>query len=563
MQKSKTKLNDAQWIIPKPSNQPLIVQLAHSRGLTKKKLEEFLHPRFPQSLSEPSKLPDIEVATARILKAVKNNEQIGIFGDYDVDGTCAATLAVEVLEILGAKAVVVKIPDRADGYGLNQAVIDFFSQKKITLLITVDTGTSAGDEIKAAQKKGIDCIVFDHHEPPLYPARPVALINPKRSDSAYGYRELCATGVVFQWAHYLHELGKLSEGQLKWMLDLVALASVTDMVPLVADNRVLVHFGLVVMARSRRMGLKALMDVAGIDQKQISAYTLGFQIGPRINAAGRMKDATVSFDLLRARDGARALKEARELNHLNQQRQQLLEQIIGEATAQIENNGLAKQKAIVLRSPAWPKGIVGLVAGRILEHYQRPVVILEEADGMLTGSARSPEKFHLVEALTRTRDHLERFGGHARAAGLTLKSSAFAQFKQAFIDEANQILSDNDLIPRVHADARITVQDLTSETWGLVEQLEPFGFGNPKPVFYLPDVSITNFETFGKDRTHVRGTIGECRVLAFSRSEQFAQLKKDEPVEMLVTLERSTFQGVSRNELFVRDWRSSTQKFSA
>lgn len=557
MHRSKIKLNHAQWVIPEPSNQPLTVQLAHSRGLTLKKLEEFLHPRFPQSLSDPQKLPDIEVGTARIMQAVEKKERIGVFGDYDVDGTCAATLVVEVLEILGAKAAVVKIPDRADGYGLNPAVIDFFSKKKITLLITVDTGTSAVDEIKAAQKKGIECIVFDHHELPLNSARPVALINPKRSDSAYQYRELCATGVVFQWAHYLHLLGKLSEGQLKWVLDLVALASVTDMVPLVADNRVLVHFGLMVMARTRRMGLKALMKVAGIDPAHVSSYALGFQIGPRLNAAGRMKDATLSFDLLRATDATTALREARALNDLNQRRQQLLEQIIEEATTRIETNGLARQKAIVLRSENWPKGIVGLVAGRILEHYQRPVVILEEADGVLTGSARSPEKFHLVEALTRTRDHLERFGGHARAAGLTLKSSAFAQFEEAFVNEANRILSDNDLIPRLRADACITLQDLVSVIWDLVEQLEPFGFGNPKPIFYLPGVSVANFETFGADGTHVRGRIGESRVLAFSRAEQFAQLKKDKPVEMLVTLERSTYQGVSRNELFVRDWRQS------
>mgnify|MGYP001557975713 FL=1 len=553
----KMHLNHAQWVIPELSAQSLIEQLMASRALSKKELKKFLHPRFPQSLSDPTQLPDIEVATTRILTAVKNRERIGIFGDYDVDGTCSVTLVAEILEILGTHAVAVKIPDRADGYGLNPAVIDFFSQKKITLLITVDTGTSALNEIRLAHKKGIECIVFDHHEPPPRLARPVALVNPKRPESRYAYRELCATGVVFQWAHYLHLLGKLSEGQLKWMLDLVALATVTDMVPLVADNRVLVHFGLIVWKRSRRIGLNALIEVAGIDRTRVSSYTLGFQIGPRLNAAGRMQDATLSFELLRATDTQAALRLARTLNYLNQRRQQLLEQIIQEATAQIESSGRARQKAIVLRSPHWPKGIVGLVAGRILEKYQRPVVVLEEADGVLTGSARSPEKFHLIEALTRTKGYLERFGGHARAAGLTLKASAFRAFEQAFINQANRILTDNDLTTRARADARITLQNLVSETWALVERFEPFGFGNPKPVFYLPGVSIAHFETFGKDRTHVRGTIGECRVLAFSRSEQFATLKKDEPVEMLITLERSTFQGVTRNELFVRDWRQS------
>jgi len=458
---------------------PIIAQLLINRQITTiAQAKMFLLADMP-SLHNPFLLTDMDKAVARIELAQKKSEKILIYGDYDVDGVTSSALLRRLLNSLGIQTINY-IPHRMEeGYGLNQEVAQFARSQGIHLLITVDCGINAYAPIEAINAAGIDVIVIDHHEPEgtkLPPA--LAVIDPKRPDCLYPFKYLSAVGLV----------AKLMQAILGYVpledLDLVALGTVADVVPLRGENRIFVKNGLPYIEGTNKPGLKALLEVAKIAGKKMKPYYIGFILGPRLNAAGRMDSATVSLDLLLSQDPADAHALACSLEAHNLTRQKMQSEVVEEALSMIEaDESLKVQDIIVVHKEGWHKGVLGIVASRIVDKYYRPTVVISVEDGMGTGSARSIDGFHLHEALTNCAVLLENYGGHKRAAGLRLKHGNIGLFRQAINDFAQAALPQEKFVPTLEIDCEIPLSAIDMELMGLISSMEPHGEGNPPPLF--------------------------------------------------------------------------------
>jgi single-stranded-DNA-specific exonuclease len=447
----------------------------------------FLRPRL-SSLSDPFLLPQMDPAVSRILAALDRRERIVLFGDYDVDGVTSLALLAEMLRAYGGAPELFLPLRMEEGYGLSpESVERCVGQYRPQLLIAIDCGTSSVKEIADLRKRGVDVIVLDHHEPKFALPDCVAIVNPKIADSGFEY--LCSVGIVFKLCHALLKTRPLPDFDLKSKLDLVALGTVADIVPLEGENRVLVQRGAIEIARTSRIGLRKLMQVAGV-RPPILPEDIGFRLGPRLNAAGRLSTAEKSLRLLLTHDEAEGTMLAAELDQQNRERQKVEKQIFDAAIEKIENGfDAARDAAIVVGARGWHPGVLGIVASRIARRYHRPTIVIGfDENGLGKGSGRSIEELNLVEALGSCAERLDKFGGHEMAAGVALHEGNLDLFAEEFRKTARELLSEEALQPCVRLDHELAFTEIDIDFLHWHEMLQPFGNGNPQPLFIARDV---------------------------------------------------------------------------
>jgi single-stranded-DNA-specific exonuclease len=461
-------------------------------------VENFLWPRL-KSLSDPFLLPDMEAAVARIFTALDRHERVVLFGDYDVDGVTSLALLAEMLRAYGAVPELFLPLRMEEGYGLSRESIDrCLEQHHPQLLIALDCGTSSANQIVDLKRRGVDVIVLDHHEPPLgssgLASEPksllpdcVAVVNPK-IDPKSPFHYLCSVGIVFKLCHALLKKRPV-EFDLKSKLDLVALGTVADIVPLRGENRTLAQRGAIEIARSQRTGLKKLIEVSGV-RPPILTVDIGFRLGPRLNAAGRLSTAEKSLRLLLTGDESEAAELAEFLDKQNRERQQVEREILLAAEEKIANDvGCERDAAIVVAARRWHPGVLGIVASRIARKYHRPAIVIGfDENGIGKGSGRSIEGLNLIEALNRCADKIEKYGGHEMAAGLTIHEKDIDLFSEAFRCAARELLSEEDLEPQLRLDHELAFPELNFDFLTWHEMLQPFGNGNPQPLFFAREV---------------------------------------------------------------------------
>ena len=500
-----------------------------SRNIDKDKLNSFLSPDYDLEKGDPYLLPDMQKAVDRIKTAYEKGEKIVIYGDYDVDGISATALLLDAFESFGFKDIQSFIPNRfVEGYGMTIGAVDKIKSMDANLIITVDCGSLCHNEINYANSLGIDTVVTDHHNVAETPPPAVAAVNPRFGGHLYPFSDLAGVGVAFKLVQALQkELDGLPEGYEKWLLDLVALGTVCDIVKLTGENRANVYWGIEVMKKQRRTGLKALMAVANIDKADISAKTLGFVFGPRINAAGRMETASLALDMLISKNGDDALNKANYIDNLNSHRRQMQDDIFKEACKIALD--YKDDDVLVINGKNWNHGIIGIVAAKILEKFKKPVYILAENDnGETKGSARSFGDFSAADAVRAADDIIIKGGGHAAAAGVTLKNDKISDFRQRVNEFYNSLQLNNQeryLLPK--ADVEIDdFSEINEDLVGKIATMEPFGNGNPEPVIKITAADIVNVQHMGTDGQHIKLSARDSdgvaiRMLAFNAPENF------------------------------------------
>ena len=526
----------------------LFEDILHARGLdTPERRRLFLEPDYVSSRHDPFLLPDMKQAVDRLVDARKNQEKITIYGDYDIDGLTASTLLMDAFESFGFASLDVFIPNRfIEGYGLTVEAVEKIAAAGAKLIVTVDCGSLSEKEIIRANELGVDVIVTDHHN--VAPVQPpaVAVINPKRllqdypneyenyilkdhssyKGKLYPFLDLAGVGVAFKLVQALQtQLEGLPDGQEKWLLDLVALGTVCDIVTLVDENRANVFWGLKVMSQTRRPGLRALMAVAGVDPKRVDARSLGFSLGPRMNAAGRLETAQYALDMLVATNREVAFERAHHLDEMNRARRADQDRIFDEAKIQAEV--YIDDPVLVLSASGWSHGIIGIVAAKILEKYQKPTFVLEEIGEESKGSARSYGDFSAADAIRVADDIITKGGGHKMAAGVTLPTVNIAAFRQRVNDfYRQQKLVDQAALLLPKADATAEFSEVTEQLVSQLSTLEPFGSGNPQPILTSTNLTVLGQRRMGSDGQHVKLQLRDTRdatlsMLAFSAPEHF------------------------------------------
>lgn len=543
-----------------PDVNPVILQLLANRGLgSQEEIDRFLNPQY-EDLPDPFLFRDMQKLVDRVRAAVNSGELIFVYGDYDADGVCSSALLSEVLRKIGAQEVEAYIPHREkEGYGLNKGAIDYIAQKGSKLIITVDCGSSNVAEIAYARKKGIDVIICDHHEePPQIPQGVAAVLNPHFSGETYPFKPLAAVGVVFKVAQALWRAFSLPAGQEKWLLDLVAIATITDMMPLVGENRILVRYGLMVLNKTRRLGLQELISGMGSSLGELGVYDVGFKIGPRLNAAGRLDHANTAYELLASVNPDKAAELGQALNSTNSLRQEETDRILTEALIQIIEQ-LPHSLVLLAVGLTWPVGVVGLVSSRITEKFHRPSLVLTRTEQGLVGSGRSIEGFNITDALVQSSEYLSRFGGHAAACGFTLKSEeALEPFRQAMNEQAAKTIADEDLVKVLRLDSELVFSDIT---WDLVEQIEnlaPFGIGNPHPRFASFAAGVREAYTIGNDGKHLRLVLEQQRIIfeavSFGSGEEWGdKLRPGDLIDIAYEIDINEWQGNRKIQLKIQD----------
>ena len=514
----------------------LFEQILTARGLmTRAARQAFLQPDYTAVKHDPFLLPDMKKAVARLKQARQRGEKIVIYGDYDIDGLSATALLLDAFGKFGFEGVDAFIPNRfVEGYGMTMGAVDKVRDMGADLIVTVDTGSLCHAEIAYAASLGIDTVVTDHHNVAETPPPSVAAVNPKFPGHTYPFRDLCGAGVAFKLVQALQtELDGLPDGYEKWLLDLVALGTVCDIVTLADENRANVYWGLEVLKKQQRPGLKALMAVAGIEPEQVNARHLGFGLGPRMNAAGRLETAQHALDMLMARDGLAALEASEKLEELNVKRRGIQDAIFEEACVQAE--GLADDPVLVVSSDGWNHGVIGIVASKLVEKYKKPVFIIGERGEEATGSARSFGDFSAADAVRAADDIIIKGGGHGAAAGVTLETKKIGDFRQRvneFYDSLQLTNQERYLLPR----ADVEIDDFSEITEELIENLakmEPFGNGNPEPVLKITRASVLSMRRMGADGQHVKLALRDkngkvLQMLAFNAPEEFFREPGDE-----------------------------------
>ena len=483
-----------------------------NRGLSApKEAASFLKPSFADMRS-PFLMKDMDRAVSRILLALERREKVLVFGDYDADGMSGTALLFNFFAYLGME-VAYYIPDRlTEGYGLTPQFVERQAAgRNIGLIVTVDCGISSHEAVQEANRYGIDVIVTDHHEPSEQPPEAFAILNPKQPDCASGLTCLAGVGVAFNLALALRKrlrdegFWKLRpEPNLKASCDLVAIGTVADMVPILQENRIYVKAGLEVLATSTRPGIKALLDVCNVTNGRIDTWDVAFKLAPRINAAGRLRHGKMGCELLTTSSSRIAQTIADELDHENTRRRDIEREILSDIVRGLEASSETLGRSLVLHNPTWHEGVIGIVASRLVHQYMRPVVLIAVTDGMGKGSARSPKGFNLFEALVGCAQHLEKFGGHQSAAGLTLKAENIPAFSRAFDRQVREMASPEDFIPRLDIDTEISPAEITPELADELEALAPFGTANPEPLFVLSDMEVRSARVVGNCHTQMQ-----------------------------------------------------------
>jgi len=552
-----------------PEIDEIVLQLLYDRQLdSQEKIDEFLNPDYSQDIHDPFLFQDMPAAVERVYQAIEKKEKITVHGDYDADGVSGSAILVSSLKRLGAD-VDVYIPHREkDGYGINAKTVEFLHQQKTDLIITTDCGISNKAEIDKAQDLGMEVIVTDHHHiPPEIPD--CLIINPQLETDNYPFKYLAGSGVAFKLVQGLLKRKKDADDSLdweafeKWLLDLVALGTVADLMPVLGENRTLIKYGLVVLNKTKRVGLKKLLELAGLNYNSLlNTYNLAFQIGPRINAAGRVDHASTAYQLLLTDNQSEANQLADQLEKNNKDRQVLTERIINEAKQQIEPFN-KEQKLIFVYGEDWPLGVVGLVAGRLSQEYHRPAFALGQSQGQISGSGRSIPEFDCIESLEKINHLFARYGGHAAACGFTLaKNDELARLKTELSQIAEKELAGKDLKPRLVIDAEIK---FSSVNWDLIEELskfEPYGQKNPRPVFASYQVKVVGLETVGQDNQHLKLILTQDngivrKAIGFCFGDWCSKIKAGDLIDIVYSVEINEWNGNREIQLKLEDLKLS------
>ncbi len=572
---------DKKWVIKEPVSldfkkkfpeiPSLILQLLHNRGLvSQEKINEFLNPDYGQGLLDPFLFPDMEKAVARIYQALENKEKITIHGDYDADGVTSSVVLANVLRKMKADFNVY-IPHREkEGYGLNEKTIKYLARKKTGLIITVDCAISNVAEIELAKKKGIDVIITDHHAEPINLPQAYALINPKVKKCNYPFYDLAGVGVAFKLAQAIIASDKKNIfpiGYEKLLLDLVAIGTVADMMPLLGENRTLVKYGLIVLNRTKRIGLQLLAEKAGIlpitEEELINSENIGFSLGPRINAAGRMDHANAAYELLMTDDYNEAKKLVDSLEKSNQQRQKITEKIMQQVAAEIKDS--KNQYLIWAEGKNLPLGIIGIAAGKLKDEINLPVLIVSKQLQKISASGRSIDEFNLIDALNQVAEYFKVYGGHAGAAGFTLKNKKdLPELKEKILKIAKEELINKDLRPKLSIEAEMDLADLNDDLFAQIEKFEPFGNANHKPLFLVKNLRVETIRQVGNGSKHLKLFLKDLQsgkgfdAIGFGMGEKVEEIKYGDFVDVVCEINLNEFNGERKLELKLVDLKKNS-----
>ena len=519
--------------------------------------KKFFRPNL-EDIHDPFLMKDMDKAVQRIEKAIENEENILIYGDYDVDGTTAVSLVSAYLKTIYPN-IATYIPDRYDeGYGISYIGIDFAFDNDFSLIIALDCGIKAIEKVAYASEKNIDFIICDHHKPGLEIPKAVAVLNAKRVDCNYPFDELCGCGVGFKLIQALgSKRGQCIDDFIPY-LDLVATAIAADIVPITGENRILAYFGLQVINSNPRNGIKALIHQ--IKKKQLTITDVVFIIAPRINAAGRIKHGNYAVELLTEMDFDSAVEFAKAIEVFNADRKELDKKITVEALSQIMENEEENKFSTVVFREDWHKGVIGIVASRLTETYYRPTLVFTKSGHKLAASARSIRGFDIYNALENCKEHIEQFGGHKYAAGLTLEEKNYEAFKQAFENEVSRTIDRNLLTPEIKIDAQIDLKDITPKFHRILKQFAPYGPSNMTPVFMTENLIDTGYgKCVGADKTHLRLTVTQpessSRIVSigFSMGDKFDVISEGKPFRAAYCIDENEWRGNVSLQLKLRD----------
>lgn len=537
---------------------PVLCKILVQRGIkTFDQAKDFFRPRLTD-LHSPWLMKDMEKAVERIIAAINNNEKILVFGDYDVDGTTAVACMYQFLKKI-CSSLDFYIPHRyREGYGVSKSGIDFAKENGFTLIISLDCGIKSAELIGYAKEQGIDFIVCDHHLPDEILPPAVAILNPKQIDCHYPYKELCGCGVGFKLMSALAEKLNLPAGAALQYLDLVATAIAADIVPMTGENRVMAFHGIEKVNQNPNYGIKALAKLSGLE-KELRITNLVFMIAPRVNAAGRMDDARKAVQMFVAESEEEALQYAELLHSDNTDRKEADKTITEEALDQINRNEDWKnRKSTVVFQPHWHKGVVGIVASRLIEHYYRPTIVLTQSGDYAAGSARSVPGFNLYEAIHACKEHLLGYGGHFAAAGMTLEAGQVDAFREKFEQVVSSTITPEQLIPEIVIDAEIALQDIRQPFYDIISQMEPYGPENLRPVFIAKKVIDTGWSKVVKEQ-HIRFSVQQHNVtvtgIGFGMAEKFHLLQQKQPIDIVFTIDINEWNGNTSLQIKVIDFR--------
>ena len=538
----------------KPAQRSIVQLLLQRKIETYEQAKKFFNPSL-KDLHNPFKMKDMDKAVQRILQAIENQENILIYGDYDVDGTTAVSLFYLFLSEL-YNNVTCYVPDRyKEGYGVSFQGINYASDNNISLIITLDCGIKAIDKVDYAKEKGIDIIVCDHHTPSSELPKAVAILNPKQKDCSYPYDELCGCGIAFKLAQAINIVLERPESFVFKYLDLVAIAIAADIVPVTGENRILLAQGLSLINEKPSIPVRKLLQTA---KQPYTTTDLVFVVAPRINAAGRIAHANLVIELLTQKQEKEIISKAYEIEYLNDKRKRLDEEITQEALAQIIENQEENKKTTVVFQPFWHKGVIGIVASRLIENYYRPTLVFTKNEDKLVASARSVSGFNIYNALEACQEYLEQFGGHKYAAGLTIKEENYNKFKEAFERIVSQTIDKELLEQRINIDLEIKLEDVSSIFFETLKRFAPFGPENMTPVFLSKGVKAKEFRTVG-DGSHLRIVLTNIEetvsfvAIGFGLAEKKTLLEKGQPFDIVYQLEENIWNGRASIQMRIKD----------
>jgi len=565
---------DKRWIYKNKGNPETINHLAEALGVervlatllvqrgisTFDEAKKFFRPSL-EDLYNPFLMKDMQAAVERIERAIRGNERILVYGDYDVDGTTAVALIYSFLQKRYSK-IGYYIPDRYnEGYGISLKGIDYAAENGYSLVIALDCGIKANEKVAYAQSRRIDFIICDHHLPGDQIPQAVAVLDPKRPDCKYPFKELSGCGVGFKLLQAYCQKNGTNMEELYQYLDLVAVSIASDIVPVIDENRVLSFYGLQKLNVNPSKGLRSIIRIAGIEKQQIAIDDIVFRIGPRINAAGRMESGKSAVDLLCADDDLIAFEMGSLINSCNNDRKNVDRLITHEALRMIASDSKAPHRnTTVLFNPTWHKGVVGIVASRLIETYYRPTVVLTQSENMATGSARSVPGFDLYQAVEACADLLESFGGHMYAAGLTMKVENVQAFKDRFEEVVNKTITPELLIPQIDIDEELSLNQIDDKFFRILKQFQPFGPGNMSPVFVTENVTDSGEgRLVGPDKEHIKLSLIHTdksktyQAIAFQLAEHYRSIHEGKPFDICYTITENVFRGQTTLQIRVKD----------
>lgn len=542
---------------------PIVATVLLNRGIAVSDFRQFL-TKSKQGILSPMSMLDMDKAVERICRAIKSGESIVVYGDYDVDGITSTALLYDTIKSLGGN-VDYYIPDRKDeGYGINIMAVNKLIKSGVKLLITVDCGITAVGEVEFAKLQGMDVIITDHHTcKERIPEAAVAVINPKRPDDEYEFDGLAGVGVAFKVSMGVAmDMGKSAGEFFEKYVDLAAIGTIADVVPLINENRVIVDRGLQLLQEPQRAGLRALLEIAGMSDKKVTCATIAFGLAPRLNAAGRMGSATTAVELLLTTDPARAREIAEELDAVNKTRQETEYEIHRDAMEMIEaDKDFSKKKVVVLAKEGWHNGVIGIVASRITETYHRPCILISLTDGVGKGSGRSVQGFNLFEALGDSKELLTNYGGHAIASGLGIEEGNIEAFTKRINEYAEANITEDAMVPQVKIDATIKGETLTLATAKTLAVLEPFGMGNETPVFAVMGAEVVSVSGVGADKKHIRMMVAKdgmrVNCIGFGLGEYVKNITPAMRVDIAFKIDINSYMGKESLQLVLTDIKTS------